>query len=112
MGRKINQGSKWITKKRRKAIYIRDDLKCVYCGKGIEDGIIFTLDHLVPCELGGDNSTKNLVTCCLSCNSSKQDKPLKEFLVYLSDQGIDVQNIRKVIRRNTQRKLKGINNRI
>ena len=27
-----------------------------------------TLDHLLACELGGQNTAANLVTCCVSCN--------------------------------------------
>ena len=72
-----NGGGKWITPKRRRAIYLRDDLKCCYCGAGIEDEIIFTIDHLIPQELGGTNVTKNLVTACKSCNSAKGTKGLR-----------------------------------
>ena len=84
-----NNGGKWITPTRRKAIYIRDELTCVYCNKGIEDGIIFTLDHLIPQDLGGGNESTNLVTCCKSCNSTKGSKSLKDFMTWLRDSGVD-----------------------
>ena len=106
-GNKANSGGKWITPKRRKAIYLRDDLKCIYCQDGIEDGIIFTLDHLIPQELGGDNSSTNLVTACKSCNSMKGSKSLKAFYTYLKNKGIDTSKIARRIRRNTRRKLRG-----
>ena len=103
-----NNGGKWITPKRRKAIYLRDDLRCVYCDKGIEDGIVFTLDHRVPCELGGTNANTNLVTACKCCNSSKGAKTVPQFLAYLRDQGVDTDAIAIRIRRNVRRKVKGV----
>jgi 5-methylcytosine-specific restriction endonuclease McrA len=104
---KANNGGAWIRPKKRKAIYMRDDLSCVYCGQGIEDGIVFTLDHLVPCEIGGTNATDNLVTCCKSCNSAKGSKTIRQFFAYLRDKGVDTDTIGKRIRRNIKRKLKG-----
>jgi len=106
-GNVANGGGKWITPIRRRAIYLRDNLSCTYCGAGIEDGIIFTLDHLVPQELGGTNGSKNLVTCCKSCNSSKGSKTIRQFFAWLRDSGIDTSKIASRIRRNTARKLKG-----
>jgi len=102
-----NNGGKWISKKKRHAIYKRDDLECVYCGNGPEDAIL-TLDHLIPQELGGENEVKNLVTCCKTCNSMKGSKTLRQFFVYLRDRSVDTEKIANRIRRNTQRKLKGI----
>jgi 5-methylcytosine-specific restriction endonuclease McrA len=104
-GNVANNGGNWIRKNRRKAIYLRDDLKCVYCGKGIEDGIVFTLDHLISQEYGGDHSSSNLVTCCKSCNSVKGKKTQRQFFAYLRDQGVDTDRIAKRIRRNIRRKL-------
>ena len=103
-----NGGGKWIAPKKRRAIYIRDDLRCVYCSAGIEDGVEFTLDHVVPCELGGDNSAQNLVTACKACNSSKGSKSQREFFAFLQDKGVDTYKIAKRIRRNIRRKLKGV----
>ena len=106
-GNVANNGGKWITPKRRRAIYLRDDLRCVYCGAGIEDGIVFNLDHLLPQELGGTNASDNLVTCCKSCNNSKGTKTIRQFFAYLRDKGVDTDKIGKRIRRNIKRKLKG-----
>lgn len=105
----VNGGSKWITKKRRWAIYERDDYQCVYCGAEIaEVAEPFTLDHIVPCELGGTNASTNLATCCKSCNSSKRDKSQRSFLKWLREaKNIDTAEISKRIRRNLRRKLKG-----
>jgi len=106
-----NNGGKWIRTKKRKAIYERDNYKCAYCNQGIEDGMIFTLDHIVPQELGGTNCAKNLITCCKSCNSVKGTRTFKKFLSYLNDKGIDTLKIASRIRRRTRRKLKGYKSR-
>ena len=65
----------WIRQEKRLAIYSRDNFSCVYCG---ESGKL-TLDHVVPVASGGCNSHTNLVTSCLTCNSSKGKKSIKAF---------------------------------
>jgi len=105
MANAANNGGKWIRPKKRKAIYVRDDLACVYCGKGIEDGIIFTLDHLIPQELGGSNHESNLVTACKTCNSQKGSKTIRQFFAYLRKRGVATDKIGRRIRRNTKRRL-------
>lgn len=103
-----NNGGNWIKPKKRRAIYLRDDLRCVYCEAGIEDGAQLTLDHLVPCELGGDNGAANLITACKACNSSKGSKSQRQFFAYLRDRGVDTDKVGKRIRRTVRRKLHGI----
>lgn len=70
------QGSKWIAKKRRQAIYARDGRRCVWCRKQPEQ---LTLDHVQPRSLGGSNATHNLVTCCMGCNRERGDRSLLAF---------------------------------
>jgi len=101
-----NNGGKWITQKKRHAIYKRDDLKCVYCQAGPEE-VLLTIDHLLPQELGGENVANNLVTACKSCNSMKGSKTIRQFFVYLRDQGVDTDRIGNRIRRNVKRVLPG-----
>lgn len=74
-------GSSWIRKERRLALYIRDDFTCGYCGRDLRNASPreVTLDHLLPRSAGGDNESTNLVTACLRCNSSRQDKPWADF---------------------------------
>lgn len=48
---------------------------CTYCG-----GHADTWDHLVPRALGGTDDRANLVPACRSCNSSKGDTPLNEWI--------------------------------
>jgi hypothetical protein len=79
------QGSKWISKTRRRKIYDRDGWKCVWCNSmvGIDTYTIdewhgdqhvvtevklATLDHVVARSAGGSNATNNLITCCMRCN--------------------------------------------
>jgi hypothetical protein len=50
--------------------------ECVFCGAN--DNL--TTDHLVPKNRGGDNSADNLVLACSSCNSSRGDKGIFEWL--------------------------------
>jgi hypothetical protein len=104
-GRKAGQGSKWCRPSTRQAIYHRDGFCCAYCGAAAEDGVVLTLDHIQPCELGGDNRPTNLITACLSCNSAKQDKPTREWFAYLRDQGVDTSTIGARIRRLVRRQL-------
>jgi hypothetical protein len=73
------QGSKWITREKRLALYIRDGMGCAYCGLGVEDGAMLTLDHLTPHCQGGTNAADNLVTACRTCNSARGERTLEEF---------------------------------
>lgn len=77
------QGMNWLRPEKRLAIYLRDGLACAYCGQGIEEGVRLTLDHLVPHSASAkpDNSEGNLVTACVSCNSSRGARPVKDFCV-------------------------------
>ncbi|TVP57150.1 MAG: HNH endonuclease [Gemmatimonadales bacterium] len=58
---------------RRLDVFRRDDFTCVYCGSdGREDPEVeLSVDHVEPRVKGGDNSSGNLVTACISCNRAK-----------------------------------------
>lgn len=103
--RKRGQGSKWCRPSTRLAIYHRDGFCCVYCGATAESGAQLTLDHVLACELGGDNNPTNLITACLSCNSSKQDATTRQWFATLRDRGIDTAEVGPRVRRQTARKL-------
>lgn len=77
------QGSKWCRRSKRLAIYIRDGMSCVYCGRSIDDpeGCLLTLDHIIPYDQHGSNDPSNLLTCCHTCNSSRGNRGLEEFVV-------------------------------
>lgn len=57
-------------------IYELSGNACFYCG-GKED---LSLDHVVPLSGGGAHAESNLVVACRSCNSSKHNTPLEEWL--------------------------------
>lgn len=105
-GRKAGQGSKWIRPEKRVAIYLRDGMCCLYCGRTAQDdGILLSLDHVLACELGGTNEHTNLVTSCVSCNSSKQDSTTREWFATLRDRGVDTSVLGTKIRRHVGRDL-------
>ena len=101
------QGGKWLRNTTRRRLYMRDDFCCVYCGaSALDSDAVLTIDHILPRELGGTNEHSNLVTCCKSCNSSKQDSPVERFLKRLEeDKGIDREAVRRRIRNSTRRNL-------
>lgn len=97
--RKNGKGGKWITPRRRLAIYLRDGFLCLYCATDMHgvDPRDLTLDHLVCRNDGGSHHERNLITACHGCNSRRQDMPLARFC------GPEV---RAHIRRNTRRSLR------
>ena len=81
--KKRRNGWKWITIKRRMSIYKRDNCECIICGASRYDyGVTLTLDHVNSDLVNGkrNNKTENLITMCKSCNSTKQELTMKEFL--------------------------------
>lgn len=104
--RKNGQGMNWIRLSTRLAIYHRDGFACVYCGAGGEEhGVGLTLDHLVACELGGNNDASNLVTACGKCNSAKGMKTTRGWLAYLRSKEIDATRVARRIRRLVKKSL-------
>jgi 5-methylcytosine-specific restriction endonuclease McrA len=68
-------GYDWIGRSSRLAIYMRDGFACLACGYAAGPDSVYgwsglTLDHL-DTNLRGSDAT-NLVTLCLSCNSSRR----------------------------------------
>ena len=57
-------------------LFERDGQQCRYCG-ATEN---LTTEHIVPISEGGPNILDNCVVACRSCNSSKKDKSLIEWL--------------------------------
>jgi 5-methylcytosine-specific restriction endonuclease McrA len=74
-------GSSWIRKNKRTAIYLRDHFTCNYCGKDLhgakpED---INLDHIVCRSHGGGNGAENLITACKACNSGRGNKKIENY---------------------------------
>lgn len=103
---------RWIRVEKRAALYERDGWACVYCGRGPRDArrwsqavVILTLDHLVPRSQGGDNTPRNLVSACRSCNSSRQDRDWREYatggaqerIEWLIEQPLDIDLGRAIV---------------
>lgn len=49
--------------------------KCVYCGEPAT-----TMDHIIPIIKGGKTVPGNIVPACRSCNSSKKDRDVMEWI--------------------------------
>lgn len=63
----------------RRAIHARERGRCFYCLSRLTT-LSRCLDHVVPRADLGDNSYRNLVSCCHKCNSLKRDLPAADFL--------------------------------
>lgn len=95
-------GGKWITPARRWAIYERDRHRCMYCDASAER---LTLDHRRPVAKGGSNASSNLLTCCLSCNSSRKGLSTRLWYRKLAARGIDIRKVQERIRTTLRRKV-------
>lgn len=71
----------------RTAIYRREKQRCFYCGKKLHYGNR-TLDHLQARAEGGGNGYRNVVACCVECNSSKGEMSGEKFLQGLTRMGM------------------------
>lgn len=69
--RQIAQNISW-------EVYLRDEFKCRYCGRG--PGIPLTVDHLVLWEEGGPSTKDNLVAADKRCNKTRGNLPYGEWL--------------------------------
>ena len=57
----------------KKAIWERDNYRCVVCGLGPEDGISLAVDHKKPKDKGGTNAIENGQTLCYEHNLLKRN---------------------------------------
>ena len=64
--------------------------QCAYCGS--EDNL--TIDHILPQAKGGQDTTKNVVCCCHSCNQSKGHEHWK--LWYVQQDFYSEENFKKI----------------
>jgi 5-methylcytosine-specific restriction endonuclease McrA len=53
----------------RRAIFARDDYRCMYCGDRAD-----SIDHVVPRSRGGQHVWENLAAACRPCNTRKRDR--------------------------------------
>lgn len=78
------RGCEVIDQKDRAAAFTLTGGRCVYCG-----GVATTIDHMVPVIDRGHSRRGNMVPACGSCNSSKKNRPLDEFLKVAKNPDID-----------------------
>jgi 5-methylcytosine-specific restriction endonuclease McrA len=57
----------------RRAVFARDDGRCVYCGAPAT-----SLDHVVPRSRGGEHCWENVVSACGRCNHVKADRTIAD----------------------------------
>jgi 5-methylcytosine-specific restriction endonuclease McrA len=70
----------------RKTIHDRERGACFYCLRRTPANVQ-CLDHVVPRVRFGRNSYRNLVSCCIECNTRKNDRAARDFLRTLYRQG-------------------------
>lgn len=61
----------------RMRVFQRDNFTCVYCG--VKNAQL-ECDHILPISKGGSDDIDNLATACKSCNCSKNNKLLEDWL--------------------------------
>lgn len=67
----------YISKPVKQKILEKSKGRCAHCGKKIEVGNGFTLEHVVPISKGGTNDIENLVALCNECNHGKSNDVIK-----------------------------------
>ena len=80
--RSLRPGKKKAKHKRKKLpesvrwmILERAQGKCELCGASLEyEGVLLTVDHIVPIAMGGTDSPENLRALCSRCNTGKGSK--------------------------------------
>jgi 5-methylcytosine-specific restriction endonuclease McrA len=70
----------------RRCIHARERGVCFYCLRRTPRRA-HCVDHVVPLAHSGSNLYRNLVSCCLNCNSRKSDLPAADFLRQLFREG-------------------------
>lgn len=75
----IEQADFMQSKSLRQSIHARERGLCFYCLRRLT-GRVQCLDHVIPQVQFGRNSYRNLVSCCLECNSHKGQRPAEDFL--------------------------------
>lgn len=75
----------WVRASTRWSIYLRDGLRCIYCGVTLESLLeersenFLTLDHVRARTKAGGHGPHNLVTCCYECNVTKGRKTISAY---------------------------------
>lgn len=71
---------RWIPRKvrfNRTGVFRRDQYMCQYCSTALTPAKL-TIDHIKPKTRGGENSWRNCVTACFTCNNKKSNRTPEE----------------------------------
>ena len=68
----------------RHYVYKQADGKCVLCGRSISKEE-FTIDHIIPLSMGGENDIDNFQCTCYACNQFKKNILPEDFIKRISD---------------------------
>lgn len=75
-----------------KRLFDAQEGRCIYCEVDTLES--YDVDHITPLSKGGRNDVSNLIIACPSCNRSKNDRDLIE---WLESVGFDVEGVLKRI---------------
>lgn len=62
-----------FTPEQKAQIFLRDNYRCVICGRGLQDGIEIHADHIKPKDKGGKAVVENGQTLCAEHNFRKKN---------------------------------------
>lgn len=68
----------------RQYVYKQAAGKCVLCGRSISKEE-FTIDHIIPLSMGGENNIDNFQCTCYACNQFKKNILPEDFIKRISD---------------------------
>jgi 5-methylcytosine-specific restriction endonuclease McrA len=78
-----------LTLKQWNKILKLQDNRCNICKRKFGNRLLATQDHIIPLSKGGGFTFENIQALCKSCNSTKQAKLDKSFIVtWISPQGV------------------------
>ena len=73
-----------LTETEWQCILAEQEYACYYCGG---DAATLVVEHMIPLSKGGGTTKDNCCGSCPSCNSSKRDRTVAEFIAYRIDIG-------------------------
>ena len=62
-----------FTPEQKAQIFLRDNYRCVICGRGLQDGVEIHADHIKPKDRGGQAVIENGQTLCSEHNFRKKN---------------------------------------
>ena len=74
-GKDYQYGPRYGIETLRAAVFQRDGHKCLFCGRGIDDGAVLHVHHAYFWRGQHGDSLDELATCCEKCHISANHKP-------------------------------------